>query len=227
MARRGGRRNLRLRGRDYSADGAYFVTIVTVNNADLFGDVVRGEVRLNPVGEIVAANWLWLASRYSHVTVDTWSLMPNHLHGILILTTTVAPSATPGAERPAKPLGRLVGAFKTRSTNQVNRARQTPGAVIWQRDFWERVVRDEVELARTREYIRRNPGVYRPRTFAVSPSTYQITRTPAAARISPSREISGSSRSRAAAQISASNGSRLTRISSPISTCSAVRSYGW
>ena len=159
------RRNLRLPGRDYAAAGMYSVTLATINGADLFGAVVRGQVRLNAIGEIVAENWRWLGSQHPHVTLDEWCIMPNHLHGILVLTTPVAPPATFDAAPAAKPLGRIIGAFKTRSTNQVNRARQTPGAVVWQRNFWDRVIRDEFELVRTREYIRRNPAVYRPRTF--------------------------------------------------------------
>ena len=174
MDPRSGRRNLRLPTRDYAASGAYFVTLTSSNNADLFGAVVAGQVCLNQVGEIVAANWRWLASRYPHVTLDEWCLMPNHLHGIVVLTTAVAVAETSGADdapgSPLKPLGRLIGAFKTRSTNQVNRARGTPGAILWHRNFWDRIIRDEFELARTREYIRRNPGAYRPRTFNLPPT---------------------------------------------------------
>jgi putative transposase len=166
MAKQHGRRNLRLPGRDYGANGMYFVTIGTINGADLFGEVVRGQVRLNAMGGIVADNWRWLGSQHPHVTLDEWCVMPNHLHGILVLTTLVASPETLDAGPTAKPLGRLIGAFKTRSTNQVNRARQARGAVVWQRNFWERVIRDESELVRTRDYIRRNPAAYGPRTFS-------------------------------------------------------------
>lgn len=166
-----GRRNLRLRRWDYSRDGAYFITISTVQNADLFGQVVRGEMRLNAVGTIVAESWFWLGSRYSHVTLDDWSVLPNHMHGILILTTRGAPvetSGSSGSTRPSrKPVGRLVGAFKTRSTKHVNLLRHMPGAPLWQRDFWDRVIRDEFELARIREYIRGNAAAYRPRTYTL------------------------------------------------------------
>ena len=167
MARHGGRRNLRLPGRDYAAGGMYFVTVATINGEDLFGEVIRGQVRLNALGEIAAANWRSIATQYPHVTLDAWCLMPNHLHGILIMTTPVASKATPGPAQTAKPLGRILGAFKTRSTNRINGARQTPGTPVWQRNYWERVIRDDGELARTREYIRRNPATYGPRTFTV------------------------------------------------------------
>lgn len=171
MANHARRRNLRLPGRGYAAPGSYFVTITTVNHADLFGTVVSGQVRLNVVGELVAENWRWLPTRYPHLALDEWCLMPNHLHGIVVLTTAVAVVETsgvrddPGAS--PKPLGRLIGAFKTRSTNQVNCMRQTPGAVIWHRNYWDRVIRDGGELARIRDYIRGNPGAYRPRSLTV------------------------------------------------------------
>jgi putative transposase len=85
MARNGPRRNLRLPGRDYSADGAYFVTIRGRGPADLFGRIVRGEMQLNEVGRIVGNAWQGLAHRHSYVTIDEWCIMPDHFHGILVL----------------------------------------------------------------------------------------------------------------------------------------------
>ena len=171
MSRSYSRRHLRLRGRDYSKAGAYFVTICTINQADLFGTVVGAQVRLTDIGRVVADTWDWLPSRYAHVRLDEWCVMPNHLHGILVLTTRVARAETDGcperASGPVKSLGRLVGAFKTKSTNHANRLRGTPGAVLWQRDFWDRVIRNDDELSRVREYIRRNPAQYAPRTFTM------------------------------------------------------------
>ena len=69
--------------------------------------------------------------------------------------------------RAIEELGQVIGAFKTRSTKEVNRLRATPGAVLWQRDYWDRIIHDEYELSRAREYIRRNPANYRPRTYRV------------------------------------------------------------
>lgn len=162
------RRQSRLRGRDYSKPGGYFVTLCTFNQADIFGEVAGGLVRLNEIGQIVADTWRWLPSRYPYVTLDEWCVMPNHLHGIVRLTTTDAMRGTAGSpEIRVKPVGRLVGAFKTSSTNRVNRMRGTPGAVIWQRNFWDRVIRDEDELSRIRDYIRRNPTACGARTFTV------------------------------------------------------------
>ena len=157
-------------GWDYS-QGAYFITICTVNSSDMFGHVVDREMKLNAFGAIVAESWRWLAGQYTYVVLDEWSILPTHMHGILVLATDVAGKETIGAPRtaaPRKPLGQLVGAFKTRSTKEVNRLRQTPGKPLWQRDFWERVIRDEYDMTKVRAYIRGNAAAYRPRTYTVT-----------------------------------------------------------
>jgi REP element-mobilizing transposase RayT len=82
------RRSIRLKGYDYTQAGVYFVTIVTQNRACLFGDIVAGEVRLNAFGQAVAETWLWLATQYGYVELDEWVVMPNHLHGIVVITGT-------------------------------------------------------------------------------------------------------------------------------------------
>jgi hypothetical protein len=66
-----------------------------------------------------------------------------------------------------KPLGQVIGAFKTRSTKEVNQLRGTPSAPFWQRDFWDQIIHDEYELSRARESIRNNPANYRPRIYMV------------------------------------------------------------
>ena len=80
------RRSIRLRGYDYSQPGKYSVTICTQNKEHLFGQVVEGEMHRNELGEYVALCWEWLARQYSYVNLDEWIVMPNHLHGILVIT---------------------------------------------------------------------------------------------------------------------------------------------
>jgi REP element-mobilizing transposase RayT len=170
MASTHGRRQLRWGRWDYWKPGSYFITISTINSADLLGQVVGARMRLNAVGQIVADTWQWLGSHYPGVTLDEWMVMPTHLHEILVLTTAAARPKTVGDTNSAtrrKPVGELIGAFETRSTKPVNRLRETPGAALWQRNFWERVIRDEYELSKIREYIRRNPETYGPRTYPV------------------------------------------------------------
>ena len=162
------RRSIRLQGYDYSQAGMYFVTLCTRNRECLFGEIVDETMRLNPVGQIVADSWAWLAQRYEHVELDEWVVMPNHLHGIVVINDHCK-----GGSRtaPTKPIGRLIGAYKTVSTNQANTFRQTPGLLLWQRNYWERIVRDEAELLSIQEYICNNPAQWtqdklHPQTFS-------------------------------------------------------------
>lgn len=80
------RRSIRLKGYDYTRDGVYFVTICTRGRACVFGSVVDGETRLNEYGRAVADCWTWLAERYPYVHLDQWVVMPNHTHGIIVIT---------------------------------------------------------------------------------------------------------------------------------------------
>ena len=146
------RRSIRLPGYDYTRPGAYSVTLCSHNRACLFGEVEVDEVRLSRYGASAADAWEWLAGRYSHVSIGDYVVMPNHLHGVLWLHETNPPM------RNRKPLGRLIGAFKTVSTKRINELRGTPGAPVWQRNYYERVIRDERELHRTRQYIVDNPA---------------------------------------------------------------------
>ena len=159
------RRSIRLKGYDYTQGGAYYVTIVIQRRRTLFGDIVEGEMQLNDTGQLIANAWEWLATRYPHVELDSYVIMPNHLHGIIVITSDTrrgssrtAPDS-PAASAPTrrKPLGRLIGAFKTVSTKQVNLAHGTPGRLLWQRNYYEHVIRDDEEWNQVREYIAGNP----------------------------------------------------------------------
>ena len=162
------RRSIRLRGYDYSKAGAYFVTICTQNRVCLFGDIVDGKMVLNEYGKIIADSWQWLATQYDHVELDEWVIMPNHMHGIIVIvddrtggTGGTGGSRCTGGSRTAptlrKPIGRLIGAFKTVSTKHINQIRNTPGTNLWQRNYYEHIVRNENELNRIRQYIIDNP----------------------------------------------------------------------
>ena len=151
-----GRRTIRLQGYDYSQAGAYFVTICTQNREYLFGEIVNNEMRLNNVGRVVTDSWVWLA-QYNHVLLDEFVVMPNHVHGIIMITDNCRGSSRTAPTGNRKPLGRLIGAFKTVSTKSINKLCQTPGTKLWQRNYWEHIVRNEPELNRIREYIHNNP----------------------------------------------------------------------
>jgi REP element-mobilizing transposase RayT len=138
------RKTIRLPGYDYASAGHYFVTIVTANRELLFKDE-----RYRGIGDNA---WRWLAEHRAYVEIDEYVVMPNHLHGIVILRTNARGDRTP------KSLSRLIGAFKTVSTKQLNELRGTPGEVLWQRSFHERIIRNERELNAIRQYIIDNPA---------------------------------------------------------------------
>jgi REP element-mobilizing transposase RayT len=103
------------------------------------------------MGQIVTITWEWLALQYNHVELDEWVMMPNHIHGIIVIDDGCKSAK-------CKPLGGLVGAFKTVSTKRINEIRQTPGTKLWQRNYWEHIIRNEVELTKIREYVQNNPA---------------------------------------------------------------------
>jgi len=114
---------------------------------------------LNDAGRIAADTWQWLSVRYPYIELDVSVLMPNHLHGII----TIHGDISRGGSRTAptekrKPLGQLIGAFKTVSTKRINGLRLTPGETFWQRNYYEHVIRNEADLAEVREYILNNPA---------------------------------------------------------------------
>lgn len=153
------RRSIRLKGYDYSLAGAYFITLCMLQRQCLLGEVMRGEMVLNASGFVVQGCWLWLAERYPHVDLDGFVVMPNHLHGIIVISdinqgeSRLAPTA---AKR--KPLGQLVGAFKTVSARFINTLHSIESGSVWQRNYYEHIIRNEADLTRIREYILNNPG---------------------------------------------------------------------
>ena len=150
------RRSIRLKGYDYTQSGAYFVTVVTQNRITLFGEITDGKMLLNGTGQSVADAWEWLADQYPYVTLDEYVVMPNHLHGIIVVSNDDQGGSRTAPTR-RKSLGRLVAAFKTVSTKQFNLAHGTPGQMLWQRNFYEHVIRNDEEMERVREYIAFNP----------------------------------------------------------------------
>ena len=155
------RRSLRLEGFDYSKEGAYFVTICTRNGECLFGDVVNGKMRLNELGRMVQTVWDGLPERFP--ILDAFVVMPNHVHGILVLVGAGLALSQGGAASSAPTrsasttLGTVVRAFKSISAIGVNRLLSRTGQSLWQRSYYEHIIRDEESLNRIREYIGTNP----------------------------------------------------------------------
>jgi len=151
------RRSMRLNGYDYAQAGAYFITICIQNRLGLFGDIVDGEMRLNDAGRMVQSVWEALPERFSGFESDAFVVMPNHVHGIV--TFVGAGQALPeenGAASSAPTLGDVVRAFKSLSAIRVNRLLRRFGP-LWQRNYYEHVIRNERELEKIREYMATNP----------------------------------------------------------------------
>jgi REP element-mobilizing transposase RayT len=166
------RRLLRLKNYDYSQTGAYFVTICTQNRTCLFGAVVDGEMRLNDVGRMVEHEWFELNHKFTAVEADEFVIMPNHCHGIVIITDGVVGAdlrvgpAPKGAHTGAPLRSRLstvIQWFKTMTTNKYMRNVKTGtwppfNGRLWQRNYHEHVIRNEESLNRIRQYIVDNPA---------------------------------------------------------------------
>jgi putative transposase len=148
------RRSIRLRGYDYRQPGAYFVTINIQDALPLLGSIIAGAMEYSPAGVMVAAQWQALIGRFAQVGLDAWVIMPNHLHGIVLLHGDAA--------QPAPPLGRVVGAFKSLTTHAYIEGVERQGwptfpGRLWQRSYYEHIVRDEQALQAIRTYIEQNP----------------------------------------------------------------------
>ncbi len=150
------RASTRFHGWDYSAEGKYYVTICTEGRECLLGKITEGKILLNAFGRFADAALQWLPKQYPYVILDTYAIMPNHLHAILCISNEGGSRTAPTT--PQKSLGRLVGAFKTVSTKWMNLMRNTPGKPIWQRNYHDRIIRDDGELDRIRRYIQENPA---------------------------------------------------------------------
>ncbi len=232
------RRSIRLKGYDYTQPGGYYVTIVTQDRACLFGEVVDGKMVLNTFGRIIDYHWQKLPKHFKHIKLDVYQIMPNHLHGIIIITDhmdtkcagdtgdtenagnmvdgrdddgrdvgggdvdgrdyggrdvdgrdydghdagakhsgqnisntqdeffkNALPLYSSKQQSRARPrgtqpgsLGAIMQNFQSITTRKINRIRKTPGKKLWQRNYWENIIRNENALNRIRKYIINNPS---------------------------------------------------------------------
>ncbi len=156
------RKLIRLRHYDYSNSGAYFITMCVQNHECLFGNIVDGEMHLNDAGRMVQSLWKALPLFYPGSEIDQFVIMPNHFHGIIVLNDSVgaiheSPLRMTAVERRNMAIPKMIGRFKMTSSKRINQFRNTPGAKVWQRNYWERVIRNDIELGALREYIVNNP----------------------------------------------------------------------
>jgi len=151
------RHSIRLKKYDYSQSGYYFVTICTENRLCIFGDIVVGATRgspahmkLNEMGKIIENVWESLPNHHS-VELDVFQIMPNHVHFIIQIVDS-------GGSRPAPTIGTIVGLFKSECTKQIRIG--SPKIHVWQRNYYEHIIRTENDLNKIRMYISENPDIW-------------------------------------------------------------------
>ncbi|MFM8294443.1 MAG: transposase [Microcystaceae cyanobacterium] len=180
------RRSIRLQGYDYSQTGIYFVTICAYQRQCLFGEIRNGKMSLNQIGKIVAQEWLKSAEIRQEIELDEWIIMPNHLHGIVVIDkkddnfgvnydrganydkdvnydkganynkgASLAPLQRD--KRKSKSLSSFIGGFKSSVTKRIKSICDHSNPVIWQRNYYEIIVRDENQLNQIRQYTINNP----------------------------------------------------------------------
>jgi putative transposase len=160
------RSSLRLQHYDYSQSGAYFVTICTNKKEPIFGQIVEDEIRLSVRGQFVQSTWESLPIRYPKIQTDAFIVMPNHIHGIIMIVGDnvgaihVLPLHQSRIQRRRMLLPNAIGYFKINSSKQINLTRGTHGKRVWQRNYYEHVIRNENELFNLRHYILRNPALW-------------------------------------------------------------------
>jgi putative transposase len=147
------RRSLRLQGYDYGRAGAYFLTICAHQRACLFGEILDGVMHANRAGQAVREAWEALPDRFPDMELDAFVVMPSHVHGILLI----------GHTQEHDHLGRIIGAFKSLAVYRYNQGVVSEGwprydGKLWQRNYYEHVIRNEESLNQIREYILGNPG---------------------------------------------------------------------
>jgi putative transposase len=178
------RQSIRLREHNYGAKAGYFVTLCASERACLFGKIHGGELSLSAVGTIVDEEWRRTADLRTNVILDTYVVMPNHFHAIIFITRPSSPElkTEPDDRRPsakrewssddrarasqqlaptmsprAGSLGTILGQFKAAVTKRVVTLADGPN-VVWQRNYYEHVIRDDADLNRIRKYITDNPA---------------------------------------------------------------------
>lgn len=190
------RKSIRLKGYDYSQAGLYFITICCQDRVCRFGDVVNGEMVLNELGQIAHDEWIKLSNRFSNFEIDVFQIMPNHMHGIILLnnasvgagftpaqydldtpnnldtpnesnirsTVRVAPTQNDdirATEKTAPTISDIVGAYKSLVFNgclSIYKSKNVRMGKLWQRNYYEHIIRDEQSYQRISQYIINNPA---------------------------------------------------------------------
>jgi len=157
------RRSIRLPGYDYSQADAYYVTIVTYHRDCLFGEIVNEAMILNDFGKIVDECWRAIPDHFPFVELGAYVIMPNHVHGIIVITDgrgTIyrAPTQEQFQKPVAGSIPTIIRTYKASVTRRIGRELNATG--IWQRNYYEHIIRDEKDLQNKTDYINANPSLW-------------------------------------------------------------------
>jgi REP element-mobilizing transposase RayT len=192
------RRSVRLRGYDYSQAGAYFITICAQNRHCLFGSITEGAMVLNDAGRMVADCWLQIPDHFLNIELDEWVVMPNHIHGIVVIVganhhsivrandDSPLPANVSHPTGTARTIGSMVRGFKIGVTKWYRKRSVT--SKIWQRNYWDHIIRNESELNRIRQYILDNPMQWEQDSLHAPTAVGENTDSPIPNNHSPTRQ---------------------------------------
>lgn len=157
------RKSPRLKGYDYSQEGAYFVTVCVQDKLSLFGHVEDDNMILNSSGDMVAYWWQELSNRYEDIQLDISVVMPNHFHGIVYINRHDTPQIVTS-------LSDAMQYFKTMTTNAYIRGVKTDNwkrfnRKLWQGRYQDHIIRNDADLNRIQEYVLTNPARWTSDTF--------------------------------------------------------------
>jgi len=171
------RRSIRLPGYDYSQPDAYYVTIVTWHRECLFGEVANEAMQLNKFGLVTKQQWEKLPKRFPNIELGAFIIMPNHMHGIIVITSSRgtaenwhdldgesssrAPTTREAFQKPVKgSIPTIIRSYKSAVAYRINLMRRTQGVPVWQRNYYEHVIRNERDLQNKTDYIEANPMLW-------------------------------------------------------------------
>lgn len=160
------RHSIRLKGYDYSQEGLYFITLCLQNREDLFGEIKDGKMKLNQFGKIIEKEWLKTEEIRKNITLEDFIIMPNHFHAIIRINYSIKDKNTKSGkfQSPSNNIGAIIRGFKGATTKKINILRISTGVLqyaptksIWQRNYWEHIIRDQKAFDNISRYIKNNP----------------------------------------------------------------------
>lgn len=189
------RRSIRLKGYDYAQSGMYFITICCHEKNHRFGEIideigntssngnkldyniaipsneifpVTVQMKLNEFGIVAYTEWMKLPQRYPNLELDVFQIMPNHVHGIILLNEIVTPKIIPPDKTSAASISEIIGAYKSLVTNgclELFKSQNITMGKFWQRNYYEHIIRNEKSYATISDYIENNPAKWKDDKF--------------------------------------------------------------